>query len=95
VQESVTNAMRHAPAASRIRIRLDIDASRVRAEVRNDGVRPVAADHRAGFGLPGLRERVEVLGGRLDAGSPDGREWVVDAEIPHGADGVSSTEGHP
>jgi len=51
----------------------------VAVEVTNPapGVRPAARGH----GLAGLRERVDVLGGRLDAG-PDGDAWRVAARIP-------------
>jgi signal transduction histidine kinase len=39
---------------------------------------------RKGFGLVGLGERVEAVGGRLRAGPGIGRGWVVDAALPLG-----------
>ncbi|MFC4868359.1 sensor histidine kinase [Streptomonospora arabica] len=38
--------------------------------------------HGAGAGLTGMRERVQLLGGRFSAGPVDGRVWRVRAEIP-------------
>jgi signal transduction histidine kinase len=41
-------------------------------------------DEGATFGVPGMRERAELLGGQLRAEAADGR-WVVQARIPAGA----------
>ena len=35
-----------------------------------------------GYGLVGMRERVEALGGRLHAGAGPAGGWVVRAEVP-------------
>jgi signal transduction histidine kinase len=36
----------------------------------------------SGFGLVGMRERVRLLGGRLDAGPTDGGGFVLTARLP-------------
>lgn len=83
VQESLTNAAKHAPGA---RVRVDVDC-------RSDGVhvsvgsgapagRPTADLPSGGHGLVGLAERVELLGGTLTAG-PHGDGFLVSAFIPH------------
>jgi signal transduction histidine kinase len=86
VQESLTNAMRHAPLASLIDVRITATDDVIDIVVVNDGVRaaPRAAESgaRGGYGIPGLRERAGHVGGSLTAGeAPDGR-WVVRASLP-------------
>ncbi|WP_137844611.1 histidine kinase [Microbacterium sp. 2FI] len=86
VQESLTNAMRHAPAASSIEVRLSVGAGTVDVSVVNDGVPastpPAEVGIRGGYGIPGLRERVAHVGGTLTAGPGDGGRWVVRASLP-------------
>ncbi|GAA1055065.1 two-component sensor histidine kinase [Agromyces luteolus] len=81
VQEAVTNARRHARDASRIEVRVRVDADGVRVDVRDDGA--AAASVAPGFGLTGMAERAAVLGGTCTAGpAPDGRGWAVGAVLP-------------
>src|SRR4051812_21394525 len=81
-QEALTNALRHARNASRVEIRVVEGGGRLRLRVTDDGqvdpVRP--ASH--GFGLLGMTERVQLLGGTLRAGPAPGGGWAVDAELP-------------
>jgi signal transduction histidine kinase len=83
-QEAVTNARKHAPGkATDVRLRFDADA--VRLTVTNelaeaDAARPLT-DSGGGFGLSGLRERMELVGGTLDAGR-EGDDWAVRAVVP-------------
>lgn len=80
VQEGLTNAMRHAPAARSIRVRIDNTAERVRITIANDGVAGTAK--RGGFGIRGLQERARHAGGTLASG-PDGPgRWMLRAELP-------------
>lgn len=89
-QESVTNARWHANEATRIDVRVRGDAATVRieVEVEDDGRsgRGTTSSHGrgrgSGFVIPGMRERVELLGGRLEAGSGAGGGWSVAATIP-------------
>jgi signal transduction histidine kinase len=62
-QEGLTNAVRHAQARN-IWLSLDQDATALCLEVRDDGNCPPA--HGAGYGLRGMRERVALLGGRVE-----------------------------
>lgn len=86
VQESLTNAMRHAPLATAIDVRIAVRAEAVELDIVNDGVRPrtdaAEPPARAGFGLPGLRERAAHVGGTLEAGAVEGRRWAVRAALP-------------
>jgi signal transduction histidine kinase len=81
-QESLANIAKHA-AASKTDVGLSISSSTASLLVINDV--PVTVPGRPpspnGRGLPGMRQRVELLGGILDAG-PCNEGWSVRAEIP-------------
>ncbi|MGA2007682.1 MAG: sensor histidine kinase [Solirubrobacteraceae bacterium] len=84
VQEALTNARRHAPG-SEVLVALRYDAASTRVTVTNDGAAEGPAVPEAppagGYGLAGMRERLELAGGRMAAGpSPEG--WTVSAEVP-------------
>lgn len=86
VQESLTNARKHAAGASRIDVDVRTLDGSVRVRVADDGTgqhsTPVGGS--GGFGLVGMRERVELLGGRFSAGPNGGSGWTVVAELPLG-----------
>jgi signal transduction histidine kinase len=82
VQESVTNAMRHAVDATEVVVRVIGEPHTVRVTVQDDGAR--AGRGRDGYGLAGLRERAALLGGELRAGPGAGQGWRVEAELPRG-----------
>jgi signal transduction histidine kinase len=83
LQEALTNAVKHAPQ-SRIAVHIDYGADKVTVEVQNDGpVSPRAgAQDVGGFGLIGMRERVQALGGRLEAGPDRNGGFTIRAELP-------------
>ncbi|MFI5844738.1 sensor histidine kinase [Catenuloplanes sp. NPDC051500] len=83
VQESVTNARRHASGATQIAVTLTNENGKIAVRVRDDG-RPGAAPVTVGggFGLIGMRERADLLGGTLSAGRTDGGGWEVAAYLP-------------
>jgi signal transduction histidine kinase len=76
LQESLTNALKHAPRASSV-VAVTVDDRSVRLSVNTSG----PPGHGSGLGLVGMRERAESLGGRFSAG-PGGSGWLVTAEIP-------------
>jgi signal transduction histidine kinase len=84
-QEGLTNVRKHA-GASRARLLLDwSEPGTVRLRVADDGAGvPVPRDGAAGpgFGLLGLRERAERVGGRVVVGSPPGGGTTLDVEVP-------------
>lgn len=81
-QESVTNALRHAWDPTRVAIDVRRKGATVRLRVTDDGRTRAGATPRAGFGLRGMAERAQLLGGTLTAGpAPDGG-WVVEAVLP-------------
>ena len=81
-QEAVTNALRHARNASRVEIRVVEGAGRLRLRVTDDGQIDPARSASHGFGLLGMTERVQLLGGTLRAGPAPEGGWTVDAELP-------------
>ncbi|TCB97196.1 histidine kinase [Micromonospora zingiberis] len=82
VQESVTNARRHAAGAREIVASVRTEQGYVRVEVHDDGrVTRTIGRRRRGFGLVGMRERVRLLGGRFTAGRTSGG-WRVIADLP-------------
>ena len=82
IQESLTNAMKHAPGAA-VHISVDPRPGSLGVEVIDEGpVRsPGLGPLGAGLGLRGMRERVEALGGTLAAG-PHAGGWRVRASLP-------------
>ncbi len=81
-QEALTNALRHARNASRVEIRVAERAGRLRLQVADDGQIDPARPASHGFGLLGMTERVNLLGGTLRAGPVPEGGWAVDAELP-------------
>jgi signal transduction histidine kinase len=82
-QEGLTNAQKHA-RAGQVRVELLFAPRSVAVRVQDDGATPIASSQSpAGFGLAGLRERAEQLGGSLRAGSvADGRGYTLELEVP-------------
>ncbi|MFF9048932.1 sensor histidine kinase [Streptomyces parvulus] len=80
-QEALTNARKHAPGA-RVRVRLDYGAHEVMLDVRDSGG-PAGelTTSGGGYGLLGMRERAELLGGSLRAG-PGEEGFVVTLKVP-------------
>ena len=86
-QEAATNVLRHARAT-----RLEVDLSRtgeeVRLTIRDDGAGfdLAAARERVlrgeGFGLVGMRERVQLFGGRIDVESAMGGGTAIEVHVP-------------
>ncbi|HEY5455767.1 MAG TPA: histidine kinase [Acidothermaceae bacterium] len=87
VQESLTNALRHAPGAEvRVLIRSEIGGRAVTVRVENDAAtRSTPNLSGTGRGLIGLRERVLALGGTFSAGPAPAGGWTVEARLAGGA----------
>ena len=83
VQESVTNARRHARHATRIEVRVAADETAIRLRVRDDGESaPSHPTVPAGYGLTGMIERAHLLGGTCEAGPDPAGGWTVSAALP-------------
>ncbi|THA63533.1 sensor histidine kinase [Streptomyces sp. A0958] len=82
-QEALTNVRKHAPGA-RVQIRLEYQPDGVVLEVKDSGGRGPGGDlagSGSGYGLLGMRERAELLGGALEAG-PGEEGFVVSLRVP-------------
>ncbi len=88
VQESLTNVGKHARGASRAVVTVGTVGDELRIRITDDGTddaeqtRSARTSEDSGYGLVGMRERVDLLRGRLSAGpSPEGG-WLVEAVLP-------------
>ncbi|MBO9523502.1 MAG: sensor histidine kinase [Nocardioidaceae bacterium] len=81
-QESLTNAVRHAPSATRVGIDVRREGDVVRLRVSDDGQAEPGPAAEPGFGLLGMAERAQLLGGSLSAGPGPEGGWVVEAVLP-------------
>src|SRR5450759_393846 len=87
IQEALTNVRKHAPS-SRAEVRLWYEPDRVRIQVNDDGGPSGAVGETAlkasglGHGLIGMRERVQLYDGRMQAGPMPGGGFRVEAVLP-------------
>ena len=82
VQEALTNIIKHAQAHA-VSVVIAGGGRSVRVVIEDDGV-GFAPDRvrESALGLVGMRERVGLLGGRLDVQSAAGRGTTIMAELP-------------
>ncbi|WP_285750164.1 histidine kinase [Lentzea sp. NBRC 105346] len=84
VQESLTNSRKHAHGVSSVDVSLSTSDGHVHVLVEDDGDgqshAPVGGS--GGYGIVGMRERVELLGGTFFAGRREPRGWTVRASLP-------------
>ncbi len=86
VQEGLTNIRKHANATS-ADIELDFtQAEWIRLLIRDEG--EGAADTSGGFGLIGIRERVQLLGGKLNIQTQPGHGFCLEVILPLGEGGL-------
>ncbi|WP_189155023.1 sensor histidine kinase [Lentzea pudingi] len=81
-QESLTNAVRHARSVTRVGIDVRREGGAVRLRVSDDGQTGPGPVPEPGFGLLGMAERAQLLGGSLSAGPGPEGGWVVEAVLP-------------
>jgi signal transduction histidine kinase len=81
VQEALTNALKHAGDA-RATVRVSYSPDQLELVVIDDGVGGPARVAGGGHGLAGMRERVALYGGRLDAGRRAERGFAVRVVLP-------------
>ena len=84
VQESLTNAVRYAPG-SPVTVTLRWAPGTLTVVVEDAGPAPgryAVAGQGTGLGLDGMRERVQDVGGRVQAGPCSPRGWRVELEVP-------------
>jgi signal transduction histidine kinase len=82
IQESLTNAHKHAKA-SRITILVTLDEAGIQTEIADNGT-GLPDDFREGVGIRGMRERINELGGtlRVESSKQAGTSVVVRIPLP-------------
>jgi signal transduction histidine kinase len=81
VQEALTNALKHA-GESHASVRVHYGADSLELEIVDDGAGAQAPVASGGHGLVGMRERVALYGGRLDAGRRPSGGFAVRVLLP-------------
>jgi signal transduction histidine kinase len=84
VQESLTNVGKHAAGATSATVLAEVADGELHLRVSDDGKEQDRhpAGGSGGYGLIGMRERVELLHGRLFAGRGPEGGWRVEAWLP-------------
>lgn len=82
VQESLTNVLKHAGPGASAAVRISRTDQRLTIEVLDDGQGVDPAADGTGHGLTGMRERMSVFGGTLQAGPLPSRGYRVRAIVP-------------
>jgi PAS domain S-box-containing protein len=83
LQEALANVRRHS-AARNVEVGLRMDEEAILIEVADDGRGFDPGSAREGFGLSGMRERVEGLGGKIEVKSRPGEGTKVTVRVPVG-----------
>jgi signal transduction histidine kinase len=83
VQESLTNAVRHAQA-SRASVLVRFEPAALLVRIEDDGRGANGPAPGAGHGLTGMRERAAAVGGSIEAGTGTDGGFVVSAQLPIG-----------
>ncbi|GAA4149044.1 histidine kinase [Leifsonia shinshuensis] len=81
VQEALTNTLRHAALATVVAVTIEFGDRSIRIAVEDDATVHTGSVQGAGSGLLGLRERVALYGGTLEAGPRRGGGWRLAAEF--------------
>ncbi|WKG02086.1 sensor histidine kinase [Mycolicibacterium sp. HK-90] len=79
-QEAMTNVRRHSHASA-LWVRLELAPDGVRLSLSDNGI-GLPPDHVEGFGLRGMRARLDQVGGTLTLSAPDGGGVRVDVAVP-------------
>jgi PAS domain S-box-containing protein len=84
VAEALANAAKHA-RASEVNVRAHVIDGNLSLVISDDGIG--GANSGKGSGLIGLKDRIEVLGGRMRVTSPPGQGTALDITVPYRSDG--------
>jgi signal transduction histidine kinase len=81
-QEGLTNMQKHAAHATRVTVTLTYTAGDVQLIVQDDGAVAAVPHDRSGFGLAGLQERADQLGGTLRAAPQSPQGFLLELRLP-------------
>jgi signal transduction histidine kinase len=105
VQESLTNTRKHGGLAAAAAVTMSYEPDGLLLRMTDDGLGAEAAPDGIGHGLTGMRERIEMYGGTVQAGPLPGGGYQVTAGLPYASagtgtgdparSGVTPAEGSP
>ena len=81
-QEGLTNIRKHARATSALLVLDFRTPQRIRLELSDNGVGTIHGSTNPGFGLVGLRERIELLGGEIETANRLDGGFALRVEVP-------------
>ncbi|GAA0429450.1 two-component sensor histidine kinase [Acrocarpospora corrugata] len=84
VQEALTNTLKHGGPGARAGVRVEAGRQEIVIRVMDDGRGAAARVSEGGHGLIGMRERVTMYGGTMDAAPRTGGGFLVVARLPAG-----------
>ncbi|MEU4829199.1 sensor histidine kinase [Streptosporangium sp. NPDC023615] len=88
VQEALTNTLKHGGPVSRATVEMEYGVRDLLLRVTDDGRGASAREHEGGHGLVGMRERVAMFGGSVEARPEVGGGFRVVARLPIGGAGA-------
>lgn len=91
VQEALANVMKHGGDGAQAIVELAWGPDRVNITVTNDVCSAASRGHSTGLGLQGLRERLDAVGGQLQAELIDDGRFRVTVDLPNGSAGATLT----
>jgi signal transduction histidine kinase len=89
IQEALTNTLKHGGPGSRATVEMEYGVRELLLRVTDDGRGAAAPGREGGHGLVGMRERVTMFGGTVEAGPLPGGGFRVTARLPTGETGES------
>jgi signal transduction histidine kinase len=89
VQEALTNTLKHGGPGSRATVEMEYGVRELLLRVTDDGRGAAAPGREGGHGLVGMRERVAMFGGTVEAAPLAGGGFRVTARLPTGETGES------
>ncbi|WP_207755386.1 sensor histidine kinase [Nonomuraea cypriaca] len=85
VQEAIANVRKHARRARTVEVTMTFEEDGVRLLIRDDGEGFTPDDAQKGYGLRGMRARVEEIDGTVTVTSHPGEGTVVEVDVPMGS----------
>src|SRR6185437_1806305 len=81
VQEALNNVVKHA-GATRVDVTIVEANGRIDLRIADDGVGLAGRRESTGFGLTGMQERIELIGGAIEIVSPETGGTEIRASVP-------------
>jgi len=82
IQEGLTNIQKHARQFTKIKIALKLQDHFIHLEIVDNGLYSKTENFGKGFGLAGIRERAELMGGSMSIDTENGQGFKIHVKIP-------------